>query len=222
MSDYLMERILDLPVRVDSLSLIQDVESQVAADLAPGHTPVRFAVTNSEKSRWRCDLGIYVGSPIGDSVFSFERRCQEDTSAFNVVMLVPTGIGAEIGGHAGDATPAASLLASVCDTLITHPNVLNAADMIQVPGNALYVEGSVITRLLMGTVRLQRSRANRVLILIQCHEEDVFTEAAINAVNAARSYYGLRVGEVVIIDPDFKMIAEYSSSGVRGRAHRWI
>ena len=226
MSDYLTERILDVSVRADSPNLIGDLEAQVQSDLVPGHTPVRFAITDSRESRWRCDVGVHVGESIGDSVFRFERRHQEDTSAFNVVMLVPTGIGAEIGGHAGDATPAASLLASVCDTLITHPNVLNAADMIQVPENTLYVEGSVITRLLMGTARLKRSRANRVLVLIQRHEEEMFTDAAINAVNAARAYYGIQVREVVIINPDFKMIAEYSSSGVAagrigGLSHIW-
>ena len=214
MSDYLTERILDVSIRYDSSNLISDLEAQIQSDLTSGHTPVRFAITDSRDSRWRCDVGVHVGAPIGDSVFRFERRSQEDTSSFNVVMLVPTGIGAEIGGHAGDATPAATLLATVCDTLITHPNVLNAADMIQIPTNALYVEGSVITRLMMGTVRLSRSRSNRVLVLIQQHEDQVFTDAAINAINAARVYYGLRVSEVVGIDPRFAMSAGYSPSGV--------
>ena len=226
MSDYLTERILDLPGRADSQNLIEDLEAQVQADLAPGHTPVRFAVTDSRDSRWRCDVGVHVGGLNGDSIFRFQRRSREDRGLFNVVMLVPTGIGAEIGGHAGDATPAATLLAGVCDTLITHPNVFNAADMIQIPSNALYVEGSVISRLLMGTVRLERSRANRVLVLIQNHEDHVFTDAAINSVNAARSYYGLRVSEVVVIDQLFKMTASYSPSGVAagrvdGLSHIW-
>lgn len=226
MSDYLTERILDVSVDADSSNLIEDLETQVQSDLVPGHTPVRFAITDSRDSRWRCDVGVHVGEPIGDSVFRFQRRSEEDTSSFNVVMLVPTGIGAEIGGHAGDATPAATLLASVCDTLITHPNVFNAADMIQIPANALYVEGSVITRLMMGTVRLSRSRANRILVIIQRHEDHVFTDAAINAVNAARAYYGLQVSEVVTIDAGFRMVAEYSPSGVAagrvdGLHHLW-
>jgi len=38
---------------------------------------------------------------------------------------VPTGIGASIGGYAGDALPVAHGIASVVDTLITHPNVMN-------------------------------------------------------------------------------------------------
>jgi hypothetical protein len=57
------------------------------------------------------------------------RRDFENTSSFNTVLVVPTGIGSEIGGHAGDAGPVAKLLASVCDSVITHPNVVNASDI---------------------------------------------------------------------------------------------
>ena len=214
MSDYLKERVLRLSVRADSPTLIKDVGTKAMGQLMPGEVPVRFAVTESREGQWYCDMGIHVGSAISDSIFRFEKRIQEDTSSFNVVMLVPTGIGADIGGHAGDATPAAALLANVCDSLITHPNVFNASDMIQIPANALYVEGSVITRVMMGTARLLPTRSNRVLVLIQSHEDQMFTDAAINAVNAARAYYGLHVTEVVTIDPRFRMVSEYSPSGL--------
>jgi hypothetical protein len=39
------------------------------------------------------------------------------------VMIVPTGVGASIGGFAGDALPVARALSTVVDCLITHPNV---------------------------------------------------------------------------------------------------
>lgn len=39
-------------------------------------------------------------------------------------MIVPTGVGACIGGFAGDALPVARTLSSVVDCLITHPNVI--------------------------------------------------------------------------------------------------
>ena len=42
----------------------------------------------------------------------------------------------------------------------------------------------------------------------------MFTDAAINAVNAARAYYGLHETEVITIDSRFRMIAEYSPSGL--------
>ena len=127
-------------------------------------------------------------------------------------MLVPTGIGAVVGGHAGDATPAATLMSAVCDTLVTHPNVLNASDIIQIPPNALYVEGSLITQLMMGTLGLRRTRNNRLLVLVQAHEDELFTNAAINSVNAACASYGLNAS-VVEIDPRFRMISEYTPSG---------
>lgn len=38
-------------------------------------------------------------------------------------MIVPTGVGAAIGGYAGDALPVARALSSIVDCLITHPNV---------------------------------------------------------------------------------------------------
>ena len=123
--------------------------------------PIRFAVTESCGELWHCELGVQVGEASADAIFGFHKRPRKDAADFNVLMLVPTGIGAEVGGHAGDASPAAALLASVCDTLITHPNVLNASDIIQVPDNALYVEGSLITQMMLGTVALRRVRSNR-------------------------------------------------------------
>ena len=65
-----------------------------------------------------------------------------------VVLIVPTGLGAEIGGHAGDANPVAKLLGACCDKLITHPNVVNGSDINEMPENALYVEGSILDRFL--------------------------------------------------------------------------
>ncbi|CCQ55258.1 hypothetical protein CWATWH0005_1728 [Crocosphaera watsonii WH 0005] len=48
---------------------------------------------------------------------------------YTAVLIVPTGIGAAIGGYAGDALPVAKAMAKVCHRLITHPNVLNGAQL---------------------------------------------------------------------------------------------
>ena len=45
------------------------------------------------------------------------------------IFIIPTGIGCEIGGFAGDALPAAKLLASASGCLITHPNVMNGGSL---------------------------------------------------------------------------------------------
>ena len=126
---------------------------------------------------------------------------------------MPTGIGAESGGHAGDATPAARVLAAACDRLITHPNVVNASDLNEMPENALYVEGSAITRLMMGTAALQRVRSNRVLVIIDDHEIEMFANDTLNAVSAARATYGFDCPKVVKLDPPLRMAAKFTKSG---------
>lgn len=213
MPDYLRQRSIQIEIDSTHPDIIGQVRSAVECQVGASETSIRLAVTRSDGGNWTCELGTLTSEAEGHGIFQFNPRSHEVTSSFNVVMLIPTGIGAEIGGHAGDATPAAALLASVSDSLITHPNVFNASDMIQIPANAFYIEGSVITRMMMGTARLLQARSNRVLVLIQSHEDQFFTDAAINAVNAARAYYGLHVTEVITIDPRFRMIAEYSHSG---------
>ena len=183
--------------------------------MGPEEVPIRLVVTASDRELYHCEVGTLQGaSGAGQSsIFSFNRRRVESAGSFNVVLLVPTGIGADIGGHAGDATPVATLLASVCDTLVTHPNVVNASDIIQLSANALYVEGSVITRLLMGTVGLQPVRNNRLLVVLGAHEDELFTNAAINSVNAARSSYGLSCPRIIQLDQRLEMRSTYTVSG---------
>ena len=100
----------------------------------------------------------------------------------------------------------------VCDTLVTHPNVVNATDINEMPANALYVEGSVICRLLMGTAGLQPVRANRVLAVVDSHPNPLFTDLAVNAVNAAHASYGLHCPGVVALEPPLVMRSEYTGS----------
>ena len=211
MPDYVRQRSIDIRVDHTRPDIIGQVRVAVERQIDASETPIRFAVTKSEGGCWACELGTSTGAIAGKGIFDFHPRSHDDNDTFNVIMLVPTGIGASVGGHAGDATPAATLLASVCDTLITHPNVLNASDIIHITPNTLYVEGSMITQLIMGSIGLRRRRNNRLLVLMQAHEDEMFTNAAINSVNAARASYGLNA-TVAEIDRKFKMISEYTPS----------
>ena len=83
----------------------------------------------------------------------------------NIVLIVPTGIGAQIGGHAGDANPVCKLLASLSDTLVTHPNVVNASDINEMPDNVFYVEGSMLDRFLAGEFCLKQPLQNKILVV---------------------------------------------------------
>src|SRR5262245_34821256 len=196
----------------DRCDLLGHFARMVHQRLQAGEHPVRFVICSTDAARrtCHCEVGILATAPATvssgrepgavPSIFEFRKRPFENIEDFNIVFLVPTGINATIGGHAGDAGPVARLLASVCDTLILHPNVVNASDINEMPANALYVEGSVICRLLMGTVGLRRVRSNRVLVVIDRHEEIAYSNAAINAVNAARACYGFDCPRIVMLD----------------------
>jgi hypothetical protein len=214
----LIEKEIHIKLLKEKGSLPAYFEKAIRERLCPNEIPVRFVVTKSDTDGYHCELGVLAVAeeetiPEPASIFEFIQREIENTDKFNAVMIVPTGIGAEIGGHAGDATPAARLLASVCDALITHPNVVNASDINELPENGLYVEGSVISRLLMGTIGLQKVRANRVLLVIDQHKDETISDLAVNAASAARTTLGLDCSGVVRMSPTMYMQAGYSSSG---------
>ena len=126
------------------------------------------------------------------------------------VMIIPTGIGAEIGGHSGDANPATQLLAEVCDRLIIHPNVVNASDLNEMPKNTLYVEGSALDLFLAGKVFLKEVKRNK--ILVACNKAGPDT---INAVNAARAVMGIEA-TIVELQTPLNMTAKITENGATG------
>jgi hypothetical protein len=220
---YLHETEAEFPVTVMGGSILQQIADGIGRHVPSGGMPVRIVITESSGGRYKCDVALLqdesrsnhrdLASALKGSALGFSKRQTGNSQRFNAVLVVPTGVGAEIGGHAGDATPVATLMASICDTLITHPNVLNGSDLIDIPPNTLYVEGSAISRLLMGSIGLQPVRANRVLVVIDSHPDEFFVDAAINAVNAARSSYGLICPVIVRLDPPLDMRSRYMDSG---------
>lgn len=130
----------------------------------------------------------------------------------NVVFIVPTGVGAEIGGHAGDANPAAKLIASVSDLLIVHPNVVNASDINEMTENMLYVEGSMLDRFLEGKIELQPVHYNRILLAVNPPVET----KTINAVSAARATIGADI-MIVELNTTLTMLAGWDGERATGR-----
>ncbi len=212
------EKAITLPTPTEGGSLIDHIRVGLEFHLKANELPVRYVVTESNERQYTCEVGVIADAPAqlrqqAANLFHIRRRKLEATDNFNAVLLVPTGIGAEIGGHAGDATAVARLLAESCDRLVLHPNVVNASDINELPENALYVEGSIVTRLLMGTIGLQATRANRVLVMLDDHLDQHFVDAAINSVSAARATYGLECPEVICLNPPIRLFAEYDDSG---------
>lgn len=215
---FLIEREIKIPHRKGNKHLLKYFHYSIHDYIRSNEIPVRFVITKSDNEKYHCELGVLSTSEDfsvkhDQSIFRFISREVENIDKFNAVLLVPTGIGAEIGGHSGDAGPVARLLASACDNLITHPNVVNASDINELPENGLYVEGSVLARFLMGTVSLQKVRSNRVLLVIDKHEDKLFYESAVNSASAARASLGLNCPGVIMLEDKMLMRSLYSSSG---------
>ena len=133
----------------------------------------------------------------------------------NIVMIVPTGIGCEIGGHCGDAAPVARLLGECCENLILHPNVVNASDLNEMSPNSLYVEGSQLDLFLEGKVFLQKVKANKVLVAVNKADYQ-----SINAVSAARVSLGINA-EIVELEKPLRMIAQMKDGIATGEVENW-
>jgi hypothetical protein len=216
MNMQISEERFSVPVRPGHADLLSYFSKSIEASLPEDSHPIRFVVSKTDKGHYDAEVGFLTERPAlanQSSIFELRRRAIEHEADFNAILLIPTGIGAEIGGHAGDATPIARLLSGVCDNLVLHPNVVNASDINEMPVNSLYVEGSVITRLLMGTVGIKKTRSNRVLLIVDAHEDQDFVSAAINSANAARASSGCTIAHVIKLNPPVELTARYSDSG---------
>ncbi|WP_293124094.1 DUF3326 domain-containing protein [Microcoleus sp. bin38.metabat.b11b12b14.051] len=130
-----------------------------------------------------------------------------------VVLIVPTGVGASIGGFAGDALPVARAIAQIADTLITHPNVLNGAQLYWPIPNALYVEGYALDKFAQGCWGLQPVHQNRIGLIMDCAIEPELQLRHLQAVDAARATLGLNITDCILTDRPLQVELRISESG---------
>ncbi|WP_373528660.1 DUF3326 domain-containing protein [Nostoc sp.] len=132
---------------------------------------------------------------------------------YTVVLIIPTGIGAAIGGYAGDALPVAKVIAQVCDRLITHPNVLNGASLYWNLPNAFYVEGYGLDKFAAGCWGLRPVRTNKVGLLLDQGIEPELRLRHIQAADAVRATLGLTLTDYVITDAPLNVELQTALSG---------
>lgn len=132
---------------------------------------------------------------------------------YTAVLVVPTGIGAAIGGYAGDALPVARAMAQVVDRLITHPNVLNGAQLYWSLPNALYVEGYGLDQFAAGQWGLRPVHHNRIGVVLDQGIEPELRLRHLQAVDAARATLGLEFTEYVITDRPLAVELRTAASG---------
>lgn len=106
--------------------------------------------------------------------------------------IVPTGVGASIGGFAGDASPWARKLSKKCK-LIVNPNVVNAACFSGITENMLYVEGYSLDAFMRGKCNLVPSGNNTIGVVFDKSISHEVLNVHINTINAVKTVYGIDV-----------------------------
>ena len=128
------------------------------------------------------------------------------------VMIIPTGLGCKLGGHAG-FNPGVKLVAACTQYLIVNPNAVNASDINEQPSNVLYVEGSCIDRFLGGEINLgiMRKGYNRILMVVN----DITCADVQNTKNAGVWGLGADIRLLQLSTP-LTMRASYNLDGTAG------
>ncbi|MFZ9951122.1 MAG: DUF3326 domain-containing protein [Vulcanococcus sp.] len=130
------------------------------------------------------------------------------------LLVVPTGIGCTIGGYAGDALPAARLLAAASGCLITHPNVMNGAALYWSDPRIHYVEGSSLDRFAAAEIGLRPVRRQRIGLLLDAGIEAELRARHLQVADGCRATLGLDIGPVEVTDAPLDVRLSLGASGV--------
>jgi hypothetical protein len=130
------------------------------------------------------------------------------------LLVIPTGIGCAVGGYAGDALPAARLLAAASGCLITHPNVMNGAALYWSDPRIHYVEGSSLDRFAAGELLLRPVRQQRVGLLFDAGLDPHLRRRHLQVADGCRATLGLDIGPVVTTDRPLEVTLSLAASGV--------
>lgn len=109
-----------------------------------------------------------------------------------LTLTIPTGIGAEIGGYAGDCGFIAREFSKHFD-LIVNPNVVNGGILSAINDNMHYVEGWALDEYLCGNLNLVPQKENKIGVIFDCAIPKNILNIHINTINALKMVMGLNV-----------------------------
>ncbi len=142
-----------------------------------------------------------------------------DKSKPLVALIVPTGIGASIGGYAGDASQIARMFAKDFNVIV-NPNVVNAACFSGISENMLYTEGFAINEFFKGKLSLIPSEDNKIGVIFDKGISQGILNVHINTLNAIKTVYGIETIGYEITEEEvgvefFTTQTGISSGGIR-------
>ena len=126
--------------------------------------------------------------------------------------IVPTGIGASIGGYAGDASLWARKFASIYPAIV-NANVVNAACFSGINENLLYAEGWSIDEFFAGRLGFVPSFDNKIGIIFDKEIPKDVLNVHINTINAVKTVYGIDITGYEITKENVGVKYEINESG---------
>ena len=127
--------------------------------------------------------------------------------------IVPTGVGAAIGGFAGDASCYAAKFAKF-SKLIVNPNVVNAGCFSGIKENMFYVEGFSVDEFFKGNISLTPSQHNKIgVVFDKAIPEDVLN-VHINTIRAVKCVYGVDIPFYEITEDEVGVEFKMEDSGI--------
>ena len=130
-----------------------------------------------------------------------------------IAFVVPTGIGASVGGFAGDASHVARNFAKDFNVIV-NPNVVNAACFSGITDNMLYVEGWTLSQFIKGNLRLLPSSNNKVGVIFDKGISQGILNVHINTINAVKTVYGIDIMGYEITEEPCKVEFYNTISGI--------
>ncbi len=130
-----------------------------------------------------------------------------------IAFIVPTGIGASIGGFAGDASQVVGDFAQDYNVIV-NPNVVNAACFSGITENMLYVEGWTLSQFMKGNLGIVPSYKNKIGVILDKGISQGIINVHINTINAVKTVYGINVIGYEITDKPCEIEFYNTESGI--------
>lgn len=114
-----------------------------------------------------------------------------------ISFVVPTGIGAKIGGYAGDASAYARKFAKYFYTIV-NPNVVNAALFSGITNNMIYCEGYFLDEFFANNINLKKTNNHKIGVIFDKAIRDDVLNIHINTINAIKTVYNYDIIPYII------------------------
>lgn len=129
------------------------------------------------------------------------------------VFIVPTGVGASIGGYAGDASCYAKKFTNI-GNLIVNPNVVNAGCFSGINDKMFYVEGFAIDEFFKGKLGLKEAKNNKIGIVFDKGIPQNVLNIHINTLEAVKTVYGVNISDYLVTEEEVGVDFYIDDSGI--------